>query len=240
MVGEKVSRADLCVDLALPFPEIDLTKEVVTRARTKINRLELDKVSSGTRSTYYRIGSGGMLARIYNKSEEIKVSHKEWFKEIWLSQGWDGFTPVTRFEFQLRREVLKDYSVNTFDELQARLADIWLYCTQRWLTIRDVNPKDTERSRWPIKDYWLVVQSAIGHFGKCWGMLRYKEKQNKYEHIEKLLRGVLISAVAILSSYLSEYGAFSKVKLQVNTWLDSDEFLTEVRERRAKMSKFSP
>jgi hypothetical protein len=31
----KVSRADLCPDIAMPFPEIDLKTETVTRARRK-------------------------------------------------------------------------------------------------------------------------------------------------------------------------------------------------------------
>ena len=47
-----------------------------------------------------------MLARIYNKSEEIKTTGKEWFKTIWLDNGWEGKKDVWRIEFQLRRKAL--------------------------------------------------------------------------------------------------------------------------------------
>ena len=29
-----------------------------------------------------------MLARIYNKSEEIKTKGREWFKTVWKGNGW--------------------------------------------------------------------------------------------------------------------------------------------------------
>jgi len=41
---------------------------------------------------------------IYDKTIEIKRSHKEWMHEVWTQNGWDGVSRVVRVAFRYRRE----------------------------------------------------------------------------------------------------------------------------------------
>lgn len=123
----KVSRVDLCIDLAMPFQKIDIQNEIVSRARSKAEYSEIMKAEhyvNCRRDTGYKFGSGDLCARFYDKTNEVSVSQKEWMREIWKAKGWDGETPVIRYEFQCRRNFLKEMSVNTFKDLKERLADI--------------------------------------------------------------------------------------------------------------------
>ena len=239
IVGEKVSRCDLCVDLAMYLPNIDTKQEIITRAKRKCTFSEIKEYSLGHHYTGYWIGANDLLCRIYDKTTEIKKSQKEWFKEVWRGQDWNGLSAITRVEFQLRRETLKEFSANSFSELSESLADIWRYCTEDWLTIRDVNTADSKRYRWPIKDYWQVVQSAIGHFGSCRGILRYKQSQCKADHLVAQLKGVSISWVATLSLVYGEYGAKRRVKEQFLAWLEDGAFWLAVQSRKARISQIS-
>lgn len=239
VVGEKISRCDLCVDLAMPPPEIDLKQEAVTRARLKTSHLEASLHSSGRQITGYRLGSGDLLCRIYDKTAEVKKSQKEWFREIWRGQGWDGLSPITRCEFQLRRGILKDFGVNFLSELTERLADIWRYCTEDWLTIREINGTDAKRCRWRITDFWRLIQSAVSHFGTCLGILRYKQKQCNAEHLEKQLKGVLVSLLATNGLVYGDYAAKRDLKTKLTKWFDDSEVSGAVRERQAKIAQMS-
>ena len=67
IMDTKVSRADLCVDLAMPFPKLDIQNEIVSRARKKVEYCELVKVEhyvSCRRDTGYKFGAGDLCARI--------------------------------------------------------------------------------------------------------------------------------------------------------------------------------
>ena len=231
----KVSRCDLCIDLAMPFPIIDLKSEVVTRARRKVEYSEFIKTEhyvSGKHDTGYRIGSGAILARIYDKTEEIVTSQKEWFRDIWLIKGWDVETSVIRCEFQLRRKFLKEMSVNTFEELKERIADIWRYCTHDWIRICDTGSV-TNQGRWECKDFWKIIQDSYSLFGQAYGVLRMKIKKIRYDHLMKQAEGVIITACAILASGVSNSEAVFNIKQELKEFLSSDDFLNEVIERKA-------
>jgi hypothetical protein len=200
--GTKVSRADLCVDVAMPFPKLNIQNEIVSRARKKVEYCELVKVEhyvSCRRDTGYKFGAGDLCARIYDKTFEVTISQKEWMCEVWKVEGWDGKTPVIRFEFQCRRKFLKEMSVSTFEDLRELLADIWRYCTCDWLRVCDKGA-NTNQSRWKSKDYWALLQQSFSLFGQAYGVLRMKAKQVRYDHLFKQIRGCAVSGVAALGS----------------------------------------
>lgn len=226
--GTKVSRFDSCIDLAMPFPEIDIKNEMVTRARNKTEfTIPINQYVSGRRDTGYQIGSGDLIARIYDKTYEVVVSQKEWFHDYWIHKGWDGETAIVRCEFQCRRVFLKDMGVDTYEDLKERMADIWLYCTHKWLKIC-YRGATTNQSRWKVKEFWEVIQDGFSLFGQAWGVLPYKVKKVQYEHLKKQARGVMVSACASLASGHGIHAAIFKTRREINDIVMSEDFRNDV------------
>jgi len=238
IADNKISRVDLCLDIAMPFPVIDINSEIVSRARKKMRVNEPVKIEHHVecrRDTGYRFGSGDLVGRFYDKTNEIKVSQKEWTKEVWKVEGWDGETPVVRYEFQCRRNFLKEMSVNSFEELKERLADIWRYCTHDWLRVCDQGA-NTNQSRWKSKDYWTLIQQSFVLFGQAYGVLRMKSKKVSYNHLLKQIRGCCVSAVAVLSSGLGTATAMCKLEKDLQAMLKSEEFRADVARRQGSVA----
>lgn len=237
--NDKVSRCDLCVDIQMKMPKIDLTREAVTRAKGKVGYYEpCQQYVSGRKETGYRMGSGGLIARIYDKSAEIAGSHKEWFQPIWSANGWNGKSKVTRVEFQARRDFLKKMGVDSFLSLCERLADMWRYYTHEWLTIR-TPCADSHHHRWPVAEWWKAVQESFTLFGRAYGVLPFKQRQLRYERLMKQARGVLVSAIAVIGSkYGVEHGYF-RARKDTQEWLEASDFRREVLERMASMATIS-
>lgn len=103
----KVSRIDLFVDFASPENMESWTREAwVTRAAL-LNQYADKGTFSG-----WSIGMGGnMGARLYNKILEIVSSKKAYLIPLWQAAGWDNETPIWRLEFEIKREVLKQFDI---------------------------------------------------------------------------------------------------------------------------------
>ncbi len=233
----KVSRCDLCIDIAMPFPVIDLKNEVVSRVRGKVEYsepLKTEHYVSGRRDTGYKLGSGSLSARIYDKTAEIKVSQKEWFRDYWLKEDWDGETTVIRCEFQARRDFLKDMEVNTFEDLIERLADIWRYCTHDWLRICHVGSA-TNQARWKCKEFWQIIQNSFILFGQAHGVLRYKAKQVRRDHLICQGLGCIKTAISIDETLYGFDVALYRMLKELNNTLNSDDFKGAVLETSARV-----
>ncbi|AQX74031.1 hypothetical protein B1772_00295 [Dehalococcoides mccartyi] len=233
ITGDKVSRCDLCIDLQMDMPQINLANDVVTRAKGKTEyygSLPAEHYVNGKRDTGYRFGQGAIISRIYDKSLEVVISQKEWFQTLWSAHGWDGVSAVTRVEFQCRRDFLKEMSVDDFWSLTERISDIWRYCVQDWLTIRTPG-NDSHRHRWKIKDWWNVIEEGYSFFGELYGVLRYKQKKCKYDHLMRQARGVLLTAAALCCVSTGTIYATSQVNQETAQWFNSDEFKVEVQNR---------
>jgi hypothetical protein len=135
--------------------------------------------------------------------------------------------------------LLKDYSVDDFSSLQERLADMWRYFTEDWLTIRQANNSDSERNRWPVADWWRVVQEAKDKFGTCLGMLRFHQKQCKVEHLEKMFDGMTLSLLAKYCLTYGDYAAEAMLRDRFEDIIDSSDFKLKLLERKSKMAGMS-
>jgi hypothetical protein len=232
--SEKVNRVDLCVDLDFDLPDIDIKKEVVTRARKKVDYTQIEHYTNGLHDTGYRIGANEIMMRIYDKSYEMKSSEKYWFKDIWTPNGWDGKSNVTRVEFQNRRKYLKDFSVNSYDDMIKIIPDIWRVNTHEWLVLKERNNKDKNHRRWKTSELWEAVQEAGSQFGECLGVQRWKQKQAKLEPIEAQMKGLIVSQIALDSTVRGEYFAIGRLKEKMNEYLESPEFRRKLVERRGR------
>jgi len=237
--NERINRVDLCADVAMKLPRLDVKNEIVTRAQNKRDYFEVEHYTHGQRDTGYRFGSGKVMARIYDKTHEMKKSKKEWFGDIWIPGGWDGKSVVTRFEFQCRRPFLKEYQINSYDDMIQHMPDVWRYLTEKWIVLKKPNPDDSNRRRWPTSESWELVQRAGSRFGQCLGVQRWKQKEVRIEPLMAQLKGIIASEVAIDSKIRGEYFAVDRIKSEISKYLESEELHNKVFEKRGRYGNLS-
>jgi len=233
---EKVSRADLCVDLNLPLPDVGLKEgEVVTRAR-KNKEFYIQHYFDGLDETGYSFGKGDLQSRIYNKLIEVEHSHKAWFRELWRKAGWDGSSPVTRVEFQARRDFLKTMQIETVEDLEMQLADLWKYSTN-WVSLREQS-SDSNRRRWPVKAFWAVVCGAVPCFGAVTGIVRIAQRKPRMESLTRTVRGCLVTMAALVQTNTgsSSQAAIGFVVEHSREWMAEDGFNLDVTKRAGRLA----
>lgn len=151
--GASVSRLDLFTDFASPFA-LDAWDDDswVTRARFQ-DRHRVDGLFTG-----WSIGRGKLMARLYDKTLEIKASGKDYLRPIWMENGWDGVSPVYRLEFQFRNEALKELGCNQYPEVLEHLGGLWEYAATKWLRLCVPCASDDTKTRWPLHPLWEGLQ----------------------------------------------------------------------------------
>lgn len=129
--SEAISRVDLCVDFVTEIPVDSITRgQWIGRARN------VAWYADQTEFTGWAIGQGGPIsARLYDKTIEIKKSGKDYLKEIWLEDGWNGADHVWRMEFQLLRAPLVELGIKSIAGLKGNVAGLWQYLTEDWLRL---------------------------------------------------------------------------------------------------------
>jgi len=243
VLGEKVSRVDLCIDLNSDLPEVNIKGgEVVTYARSK--KEYYVRHFKGAEETGYTFGKGDLVCRIYDKRAEIEHSEKSWFTVMWNRNGWNGSSPVTRVEFQARRQFLRTWDIDTIAELEAGLADLWRYFSG-WVSLR-YKTNDSNRRRWPVQVFWQIVCDAVPTFGMVTGVARIVQRRPRIESLSRLGRGVLVSIAALVQTApgvgdgwdteRGTLGAIESVMDKVREWGLSDSFQQAVRRRAGRLA----
>jgi len=155
------SRVDLCADFVIPNGlSLDFLREHrVSRSSSQSHHCALDQLE-----TYYcGSPSSPVRARIYDKATEVTTGgEKLWFADVWKLPA-DGIKDVWRIEFQLRRNVLKQFKVDTLPDLIDRAGGIWSDLTDSWLSFR-LNDDDNS-SRRTVHPWWTAVQEVGSDFG---------------------------------------------------------------------------
>jgi len=262
VLGEKVSRVDLCIDLNSELPEVNIKAgEVVSYARSKTEYYEEDIKSTrpsarsktkflvqhhfdGLEDTGYTFGKGDLRCRVYDKLAEIEHSQKSWFKDMWRRKGWNGRSPVTRVEFQARRQFLRTMDIDTVAELEAQLADLWRYYRD-WVSLR-YKTNDSNRRRWPVQFFWKMVCDAVPNFGVVIGVARIVQRRPRMEMVDKLGRGILVTIAALEQTappvgdgWDTERGTLGAVEAalaRVRGWVSEDSFRRDVHRRAGRLA----
>jgi hypothetical protein len=234
----QVSRCDLTADFEGGCPQITLD-QFVTAARSKdlIGGIH----NKGHYLTGYTVGGRAIHLDIYDKTFEIKhKSHKEWFYDPWRLNGWDGESPVTRYEYRIRREALKEMHIETWDDLYSNLGGLWNYCTNDWLTVRDIGERGGRRTRsWAICEWWKRVQEVA--FGDVTNIVRDRVRKC---HIDNLLKsfqgyGKTIGAYQYHQMRQTPELAIYMLKRKVNQYFDTDEFKEAMIARSIRVSEIN-
>lgn len=188
-----VSRIDLFVDFVTSENMESWDRHAwVTRA-SAINTYSVEREFSG-----WMIGAGGVIScRLYNKTLEIKQSRKTYLLELWHKAGWNGYDPVWRLEFQLKREVLTQKGLSKLTEVMDNLNGLWSYATTEWLRLTLPNPEDKTRSRWPIHPLWGYLSSVDWQTDNNPLLPRFSSA--RIPSNEMIFRGALSSLVSFMA-----------------------------------------
>jgi hypothetical protein len=205
--GARLRRIDLCADVAGWALEPNEVEQFVRRPQARLDahafsdqdviRLqdsgELDESVPAERVvTHYKTAVTGfsfcpgapMMARCYDKRAELKLKKGEIRaseEARWRERGWDGEAPVTRVEFQIRGEALRDFGLRdpdapTQDARDPRtgklvrlsrypgfewvLDRVWRACLS-WLRLTRApatpGARQERASRRPTDDRWLAL-----------------------------------------------------------------------------------
>ena len=172
-----ISRVDLCVDFTTPIDFFSIPIESWVSRSTKMEYYFDKKILTG-----YTFGKGGVIScRLYNKTIEVIHTKKEFFYPIWEQSGWDGQSDVWRLEFQFRRDVLREFLINTVDDLLEKITSLWQYSTSDWLKLTIPSTTDKTQSRWPLNPMWKLLVHAAWEFNSGEPITRVRKQQLPHE-----------------------------------------------------------
>lgn len=104
-------------------------------------------------------GAGkSVLARIYDKTIEIRRDGKDWWLSIW-GNSYDNTERVVRTEFQVKRDALREFGLHSPEQVLAARPILWKYLTENWLSLRELTD-DSNVSRRAVDADWLAIQGA--------------------------------------------------------------------------------
>jgi len=151
----KVSRVDLCADFWIPGGlsyEFLLSHKVT---RNDKGNLWLDK--NNLETFYVADGKSPIQLRMYNKGVEVgKEGTKLWFLDLWKRESTDD---VWRIEYQLRRPALKQFKIDSLEDLKEKLPGLWRYLTSKWFSLRLLDNEKAERRT--VHPLWSLVQKCF-------------------------------------------------------------------------------
>ena len=184
-----VSRADLYADIQGWTPRLRDLDRFVCRAVRRRMFFAKEAYTANRRLSGFTFGKGDLLARIYDKTAEIRSTGDDWPELLW--QGANRERPVWRVEFQFRSKALRNFGITTPYGLLVAQQDLWEYGT-RWLTLRRPT-KHAEPYRWPEAPTWSVIRSVQMGSPAC-GLVRERIRETD---TRRLVRGFLGYAAAL-------------------------------------------
>jgi hypothetical protein len=167
IVRNKLSRVDACVDLP-GLHVADLSRPfnqgwVISRSRLRGSYSVgtfMNDYLVGKDSTGFTVGKSPLMLRVYDKLRESQLDPQK--LAVLDAQRWMGRPScATRVEFQLQREKLKRFGVDTVEDWLRFRRQILDELTSNWfrLTAGPVDRKHADRTE--IHPAWIDVQQAF-------------------------------------------------------------------------------
>lgn len=175
-----VTRVDLntLVDLDMKYFSDGTYKEHV-RCRSDKGAMEW---GNGRAETVYfgdKRARKRLLCRIYDKRKEVGVS-----KKLYMIDEFDEWKHVTSVEFELRRDGLKRWNINTISDLIDGVYRLWKRCCE-WLKFEN----DGE-----VQEWWDEVR-GVDMVKGITVVRTYEEKVIDIERLYRVLRGYVNTAM---------------------------------------------
>jgi hypothetical protein len=213
--SESLSRIDYCFDYNMD--KIDFDEDCFVSRSNKDSKHRED----GKPQTF-TFGKGDVVLRVYDKVAEIKQqSDKAWFYVLWggLDQG------VWRIEWQVRKVVLRNFGIKTFNDLYNRLGDLLKYLSEEHDTLRCPNG-DSNRSRWPMHPLWRDLQERVKYVNQT----EIREPYDKEVVLDERMTRITI----IMYGYLKRVAAIRCIKTGKNM-ISEQEALEYLGERLSRI-----
>lgn len=188
----KVSRADLCLDMAVPSElwSPSIMDYVVTDARSERDYKQIHSCFEGV-----DLGKGKIRNRIYDKPKEIiQKSSKTWMYEIWGIENVPSDKRIIRTEFQLTREGIKELGIGAVPDLFEKDINVWRYLTESWLKFQD--RPGTHHTQRTTLDWWIKVQDGYKGSQNAIPAIRTKAIKTDKERLFQQALGLLTSLQA--------------------------------------------
>lgn len=200
----KLSQIDLCFDFQADFSAYLEDRDnftISTKLKDSSDRRLRDKI------TYRLFGIGstvGYKVRCYDKLQESQsVPGKLYWQEIWKQMGFRMDQPIWRVEYEIRRDFLKSWKVNSLRAflrcqraIQKRLFSLW--------NIKILDDSNKSRCSY-IPEFDFLIEHFTEDFRK-----HYVDKRpEEYERAAKLK---MSAAFYALLAACVNYGAYNIVK----------------------------
>lgn len=199
VLDERVRRLDLCCDWTGYGLEAIQAEEWIAPRRTSPRDLALtDRYWKAAVVTGWGIGKSDISHRTYDKSRELRNPGQELKRQEeharWRAAGWNGqdeptirvgkkvlpnpeYQPVTRTEFQVRGDALKQFpglgDLRRADTLFPRLDDLWSYLTDARPNGPRGAPKTSGEAGWCR----LIVAGTASRRKRCRTQRRWRAVQ---------------------------------------------------------------
>lgn len=207
---ESLSRVDFSFDYFLPAIDFNEDHFISYSTKDSKNR-ESGKVQTFT------FGKGDIVLRVYDKIAEIKQqSDKVWFYLLWEEDE-----SVWRIEWQVRKPILKQFGIVTFNDLKNGQGDLLYYLAAEHDSLRIPND-DSNSSRWSLHPLWIDLRQSIKELNNI-GVSRINGEQAV---MEERLKRIAIS----IYGYLKRIAAIECVQRN-HEMIDVNEILKHLEKQ---------
>ena len=138
-----------------------------------------------------------ICARIYDKTLQVQLKGLDWWYEIW-GDRFDPERQVLRVEFEIGREGLTSFAIDTPDDGLRLASAVWASVCGDWLSYKTPTSDQTP-SRWPEATEWATIRGA-SVAGDAVGLARIRagKRQGNLRVLTAALVGYLASVGAVL------------------------------------------
>jgi len=226
------SRCDIAADFLIPS---GITHDFLMAYRVTRSRAHNPHFGNKILETAYFGDKGSpILLRIYDKSLEVmKSGTKNWFWNLW---GLEVRRGVWLVEYQLRRDILRQFEVDTLDDLYMKIAGIWKKLTTDWFSLRlNDNDKPERRTVHPL---WQMVQSCADRLGDVMEVQRTfrGDTPASREWLVSHISGCVTSLAARMGNPYRDQ-VFIVLQDEVSRYCPEYKFQEEYIKRRIKLNR---
>lgn len=191
-IAHNVSRIDVALDFEGWVPNFEEMRHVVCKANFRPIYPSVDNPQT------FQFGSGGVVVRIYDKTQQARDCDKGWWVFVWrICPGFDESLPVWRAEVQVRGPVLRELGLRSPAAVLDRIDAIFDYGL-RWASLR-VPGTDSNLSRCPEHPAWEALRTSQMR-SEPLSRVRQARQLATYQSLVPRMRSLVVSAALSLET----------------------------------------
>lgn len=213
IIDNKVYRVDLCCHVS----NVDFVTNYEVSYKGNFKKTQV--FHTGRNINCLKFGSRtskNIYCRIYDKSLEVQEKkQKIWFYDIWKNCNMN-ITKVWNLEFEIKSELLREFNINSIEDVIRHLKNLWEYCTKEFIVKIDRTNKRVERCN--VNKDWKELQKAYNEFISVGMIVRNKQVQLD-------AKVLLPNIVGCITSYSARKGTNDIKKIFNCIYKDTEKYL---------------